>query len=321
MKGYLMQSLPKCIVCGQNNPRGLFTNKDRMFRLPGEFGVVKCLGCGLLSLFPQPTPQVLSRHYPTQNYYAYKKSTKGFFTIIREYLIAHLYTRTIGSVVASFLLGPVPAIPPASMKPGKILDVGCGTGDTLISLQKIGWDVYGLDRDRRALQIVRKNGVANVRFGTYLSLKAYPDAYFDVIRLYHVIEHLDDPVLCLKLIRKKLKPTGIVLLGTPNAESVASRLFGRYWYNLDTPRHLYLFSPRHLATLCTHTGFAVSSVTFCSAGGIIGSIQYLLEEVRGRSINLIHSVGFVLCTYPLERVLDFFGMGDVFVLAAKPTKR
>lgn len=200
---------------------------------------------------------------------------------------------------------------------GRILDVGCGLGDTLALLQSLGWNAYGLDIDATAIDEARKRGLKHVSVGTYKNVATYPDNFFDTIRLYHVIEHLEEPELCLRLAYKKVKPGGEVIIGTPNGESLVARLAGTYWLHLDAPRHLFLFSPQTLGALLARSRFKNLRVSFCSAGGWIGSLQYILEEVFSRRIDLINKPWLVLLWYPFEWILDRFGQGDVFVIRGK----
>ena len=209
----------------------------------------------------------------------------------------------------------MPAMPQGTK--GKILDIGCGSGDTLAILKEIGWDAYGLDIDAQAIKAAHSRGLTNVKLGTYKDLKKYPDNFFDVIRLYHVIEHLDDSGMCLTLIYKKLKKGGKVIIGTPNAASLVARIFKGYWYNLDAPRHLYLFSPKTLTMLMRKNKCESRVIEFSSAGGWVGSMQYVLEEVLQKRIDLINRPWLILLFYPLEWLLDRLRLGDVFVLRAK----
>lgn len=134
--------------------------------------------------------------------------------------------------------------------------------------------------------------------------------------MYHVIEHLDDPFICVKLIYKKLKKNGELIIGTPNVGNIMSRLFRKYWYNLDSPRHLYLFTPKTLQKTVMEENYTIKSIEYCFVGGLIGSIQYLLSEIMRRKINLVHRQWLVVLLYPIERVIDLFGVGDIFVLRA-----
>jgi ubiquinone/menaquinone biosynthesis C-methylase UbiE len=205
---------------------------------------------------------------------------------------------------------------PSYVKGGKILDVGCGTGDTLVLLKKLEWDTYGIDMDKNAISIGVKRRLRNLKLGTYKDLAKYPDNYFDAIRLYHVIEHLGDPGLCLRLIRKKLKRKGELIMGTPNMESIVSKLFKSHWYNLDSPRHFFLFSPGTLGQLVEKEGFRIKKIEFCSAGGIAGSLQYYIGDMLDKKIDLIHTFVIVLLFYPVEWILDKLHVGDIFTLKA-----
>lgn len=310
------QEIKSCIVCGASQFEFLYNSRDRMFDLSGEFTVTKCKKCSLLFLNPQPGQTVLKKYYPSKKYYSYSDNrTKGIFERLREYLVNHYYSPNIWSRLISTIVHNVPAMP-SYVSNGKILDIGCGAGDTLILLKNLGWNTYGVDMDSHAIENAQKRGLSQVKLGTYEYLSNYPDNFFDAIRLYHVIEHIDNPSMCLKLIQQKLKNNGELIIGTPNSQSVLSHIFRSNWYNLDTPRHLFLFSPSNLKTLVWKNGFTTQKIEFCSAGGIPGSIQYWLGEISHKKMNLIHNMFFVLFFYPLEWLLDKFSLGDVFVLRA-----
>ncbi len=305
-----------CIICKSSTFTPLYEAKDRMFDFPGKFFLKKCNACSLAFLDPQPLESELKKYYPSKAYYAYNKSNKkGFFEQLREYLISHYYSPNIISWLITICIQNVPAMP-SYVKRGKILDVGCGTGDTLVLLKKLGWDTYGMDMDRNAISTGKKRGLNNLKLGTYKGLDEYRDNYFDAIRLYHVIEHLDNPSLCLGLINKKLKKGGELIMGTPNMDSLASKIFKFYWYNLDSPRHLFIFSPHTLKTLVERNGFFVNKIEFCSAGGIAGSLQYLANSIFNKKIDLIHKFSVIILFYPLEWILDKFHLGDIFTLKA-----
>lgn len=310
-----------CPLCGFSTFKFLYVAYDRMLGLPGKFSVKQCSSCSLVFLDPRPTRESLKKYYPSKKYYAYTSSTKkGLFGILREYLVTHYYHPNLFSLFISTFIQNVPAMP-SYVKNGNILDIGCGAGDTLVLLKNVGWDTYGLDMDEWALKNAKKRGLKNLRLGTYEALAKYPDNFFDAIRLYHVIEHIDDAVVCLRLIRQKLKKNGELVVGAPNVDSIVSRLFRSYWYNLDIPRHVILFSPKTLTKLAKKEGFSVQKIEYCSAGGIIGSIQYVLSSLLNTKIDLIHILFFVLLFYPFDWLLNKIGNGDVFVMRAKGGER
>ncbi|MEK7504311.1 MAG: class I SAM-dependent methyltransferase [Patescibacteria group bacterium] len=289
-----------------------------MFNVPGQFDVKSCHECGLFFLDPQPSKNVLKKHYPRQQYYSYKGKIKGLSGLIRQfrsYLIDKYYEPTILSRVFSFLVQSVPGIPKRpDKKPWRVLDVGCGSGDTLIALKKLGWEVYGLEIDRNAIKLAKKRGLTNIKLGGYEKIEDFPDNYFDCIRLYHVIEHLPNPHHCLQLIYKKLKKGGEIVLGTPNAKSMVSKIFGIHWYNLDVPRHLFVFSPDTLSRLVDKAGFSQISVSFCSGDGLGRSIIYTINGILKKEIDTNHFTFLFLLLYPLEWILDKLKIGDIIIV-------
>lgn len=311
-----MKKTNACNLCGFSESIPLYSSSERMLGYGGKFFLRRCNKCSLVFLDPRPSESQLKKYYPSKDYYIYNRSKKkGPIEIIRDYLVAHYYSPDFLSLIVSTFIKNVPAIP-SYVKSGKILDLGCGTGDTLVLLKQLGWDVYGMDIDERAISTGKRRGLKNLRLGAYKDLDKYPDNYFDAIRLYHVIEHLDDPGLCLRLINKKLKKNGELAMGTPNVESLISKIFKSYWYNLDSPRHLFVFSPDTLKKLTQKNGFYVSRIEFCSAGGIAGSIQYFINDLFHKKIDLVHKFSIILLFYPLEWLLDKLHLGDVFTIRA-----
>jgi SAM-dependent methyltransferase len=141
---------------------------------------------------------------------------------------------------------------------GRLLEIGCGHGIYLTNMRRLGWDVYGCDISRRKVdRLKREIGDDHIFFGRIEDLSFAP-ASFDLIALWHVIEHLHDPGAALERMRALLRPGGQLILGTPNVESLEARVFGRWWSGFDVPRHLVVFSRRALEQLLVNRGFRVS---------------------------------------------------------------
>lgn len=309
-----MKITHKCLVCQSKSFRSLYSSPDRMFNIRGSFMYEKCMSCGLVFLDPQPEEKTLRKHYPSQNYFAYRKEGKGgLIGALREYLVKRIYHPTFLSRVLMSLLHTTFAVP-SYRKGGKILDVGCATGDMLVLLKNLGWDVYGIDIDKKGIRIAKARGLKNLRVGTYKDVRAYPDNYFDCIRLYHVIEHIDNPLLCLEILHKKLKPKGELFLSTPNFNTPIQKVFGSYWSGLDAPRHLYLFTPQTLGKVATQLEFAVKSVTYDSAQALVGSLQYLVNDITKQKGKFFYKLPIILVFYPIEWLLDKICLGNTFTM-------
>jgi len=140
--------------------------------------------------------------------------------------------------------------PPAG---GRLLEVGCGAGQTLEFMAELGWQAEGLDFDPGAVEHARSRGL-NVEHGVLEDMR-YPEGHFDGVLMQHVIEHLPDPLRLLRECRRILKPGGRLVMSTPNTDSLGHRHFGAAWVSLDPPRHLYLFTPGCLTQLLRKAGF------------------------------------------------------------------
>ncbi|MDZ4284114.1 MAG: class I SAM-dependent methyltransferase [Hydrogenophaga sp.] len=145
----------------------------------------------------------------------------------------------------------------AAMRPGRLMDVGCGTGALLMFGRQLGWQAQGLELDPAAVASARRAGL-DVQEGGYEVLRHHPQA-FDCIACSHVIEHVFDPVDMIRAMHSALKPGGHLLLATPNASSDVHLHFGRFWRGLEAPRHLVLFTPATLISLVREQGFEVDS--------------------------------------------------------------
>jgi SAM-dependent methyltransferase len=146
---------------------------------------------------------------------------------------------------------------PALVK-GRLLDVGCGSGEWLASMRERGWNVAGLDFDQDAVRIAKQSGL-EVRSGT-LKEQNYASKSFDAVTLHHVIEHVPDPVETLTECARILVNGGQLVLSTPNSASLGHRIFKEYWRGLEPPRHLHIFSGRSLRRVLEQAGFRNISI-------------------------------------------------------------
>jgi len=305
-----------CLICNsKDKPLKLYPSRDRMYDIKGKFSTEKCPSCGFFTISPKLKKSEVSQYYPSDMYYSYIDNGGSIFRKLRKFLIGQFYKQSILSKIIFLFINTIPAIPPLRDR-GKIIDIGCGSGETLRNLKVYGWDVYGVDIDGKAITYAKKSGLPHVYTGGYEYLSRFPDNYFDVIRAYHVIEHMDKPDEFARLSYKKLKKGGEFIIGTPNGRSIAAKLFKSYWYNLDTPRHQYIFSPYNLQLLLKNSGFHSADLRYCSGGGFLGSVQYILSERLHKQLDLINNPFLFFLFYPLDFVSDRMGLGDVFVVTS-----
>lgn len=147
---------------------------------------------------------------------------------------------------------------PAS-ETGRMLDVGCGGGVFLRRMHKAGWVVVGTEPDvKAAARLAAREGFPV--YGSLEDLVRSGEQNFDVIVLGHVIEHLPDPIPTLAMLRTLLSAGGRLMLTTPNALSLGSRMFGAAWRGLEPPRHFNVFSPDSLCQALSQAGLYVERI-------------------------------------------------------------
>jgi 2-polyprenyl-3-methyl-5-hydroxy-6-metoxy-1,4-benzoquinol methylase len=163
---------------------------------------------------------------------------------------------------------------------GRLLDVGCGSGDLLQKMQELGWRAEGVDFDAAAVENARGRGLS-VNLGT-LEDQNYPDNHFDSVTMGNLIEHVHKPRELLCESRRILKPGGRLVVLTPNINSLGHRIFKDSWRGLESPRHLHLFSPWSLCRLAKEAGFKTIQIQSSS-----GTAKWIFMT----SIGIRHRAG------------------------------
>lgn len=301
------RALP-CPACGGSSPRELLlTGTDRLMGGPGVFRVGRCPACGLASTEPRLDRVSLERYYP-RSYPSFQASAADPRPARRA---------RAGDLVNAVRLwhtvvrGPYREI--ARMRPGRLLDVGCGGGVLGESFRRRGWKVYGVDPSPHACAGAAQRGL-EVHCGELHDVP-WPPASFDAIVFNHSLEHLDDPAEALRGARSLLRDGGILTVSVPNFGCWQRRAFGGRWFQLDLPRHLQHFDRSTLTRLVGEAGFTVRAArTHSMLAGLPGSVQYALfgRWVLPRPV----AVAIGLACTPLLAALDAARQGDCLSLVA-----
>lgn len=271
-----MHEIKNCDLCGQDKFKFLFKGFDKSHGITGEFNIVKCLNCGLVFLNPQPTSQELEKHYPKDSYYSFslEKSKQNWLLKLLNAPFFILYwtlTKPLGRY--------------KNLKRGlKILDVGCGAGEFLLKLKKKGLLPYGVEVNKQAAEKGQQAGL-NIHAGT-LEAARFPDKFFDIISLNHVLEHIPSPTKTLQELKRILKDDGMIILAVPNINSLAFKFFKSNWVQLDVPRHLFDFSPKTLKKYASNLDWRIKKIRYNSTDyQFWGSLTYVINKFRKKGIS------------------------------------
>lgn len=255
-----------CDLCGGTDTTFIAHSYDHEHGVSGAFNVVRCNACGLHYLNPRPSPRAIGQCYPN-NYYAYTASTRKTFTpglkdrikrAIRTSQTLSAVSKRIGPLRHMAADGAIAGDIPEWIKPGKVLDVGCGSGAFLDGMRKNGWTTLGIEPSETAANAARTKGHTVYCKSVTDSLDtALSQQQFDVILMSHSLEHVHSPTQALANLHPLLRPAGHLIIEVPNLESLLTYWFGELGLAFDTPRHLYMYSPETLRKLLEKTGFEV----------------------------------------------------------------
>lgn len=213
----------------------------------GVYAIVRCTRCQLSYLNPRPTSSTIGRYYEAAQYTPFLSSGNQpslfnrIYSIVRNYSIGWKRKR-----IGYF------------KKRGSVLDIGCGTGEFLLEMKSHGWTAAGLEPSNEASQFARNTYLLDVQTGSINeeNLKQL-DGPFDVITMWHVLEHVHLPVNALTMLRQHLSEDGLLLIALPNISSFDARVYKRDWVALDVPRHLLHFTPESLEPLLAKSGMEI----------------------------------------------------------------
>ncbi len=278
---------PLCPVCRKEGIPVYKNLQDELFGTAGVWDMKRCPNKSCLTYWLDPTPieedlPLLYQEYTTHEDQTPRQNTGHVSALdkVRDPYIYHKYGYAPGTISTwSNLLRFIAYIHPAwrdtqeanlfylpYKKDGLVLDVGCGAGGTLVSLEKKGWIGIGIDFDEKAVSNAKSKGL-DARTGDLFS-QNFKDEKFDAIVMNHVIEHIPDPKKLLEECRRVLKTGGILVMLTPNSQSRGHRRYGRNWRGLEVPRHLQLFSCASLQELTRDAAFT-NVKSFSSTQGIL----------------------------------------------------
>jgi 2-polyprenyl-3-methyl-5-hydroxy-6-metoxy-1,4-benzoquinol methylase len=246
------ESVPACPVCGASQYSDYAAGFDyELQTCRNRWQFVQCSGCGHVWLNPRPAVTELGVIYPP-TYYAYNYS--GINPIARH-AKALLDRRKMTKILRS-----------CGRRPHTYLDIGCGDGRFLRVLEKLGVPrsgLYGLELDKGVVKRLQDEGYPDVFCERVEDASEIPEKGIDLITMFHVIEHVDNPATVVRRISSWLSSEGIFALETPNLDSLDARLFHRtYWGGYHIPRHWNLFTPSTIARLLTDAGMEVIATIF-----------------------------------------------------------
>ena len=259
----------KCPWCGSENAQLHLEVKD-LFLTQEPFKILECKECGLLFTTPRPNKDEIGRYYKSEEYYSHQENKVGFIPKVYE-------------KVKSVNLKNKYGIATEGKEKGKALDIGCGVGDFLHTMEQHGWDCTGVEPSEDAKVIAKKR----IK-GQLLSSEEQenlPDSSFDIITMWHVLEHVDDIGWQIQQLHRLCKPGGRIIIALPNYKSYDGQYYKAEWAAYDVPRHLNHFNKETIIKILEERGLRHVKTEKLVWDAYY--ISYMSEKYRKHSIPLL----------------------------------
>jgi SAM-dependent methyltransferase len=204
---------------------------------------------------------------------------------------------------------------------GSLLDIGAGIGLFVREATDAGFAAEGIEISRQAVEHGKRSLGIQLTAGDLLDLPI-PSAAYDVVTLWHVLEHLPYPHAALQKISRILRNSGTLILAVPNVGSLQARVFRSRWFHLDVPRHLFHYTPATLARVLNDAGFEVRQTIFRhrehDPAGILGSIIRLSAPGESFLHKLLRkAIGMPAATLLAAGEALAFGESGTFITVAR----
>ena len=186
----------------------------------------------MLITSPQPDLENLGKYYESEDYISHTDNKRSLFEK------AYHFVKNIA------LKNKLNLINGEQSNKGKILDIGAGTGDFLLTAKNDGWETVGVEPSDRAKNIAKQKGISFVD-----EISVLENNSFDVITMWHVLEHVPNLVFQIQELKRLLKPTGTLIVAVPNFKSYDAKHYGEFWAAFDVPIHFWHFSKKAIKSL------------------------------------------------------------------------
>ena len=261
----------KCPLCQSSAIKKRFACVDE-FATGEQFDIFECTACGLAFTQNVPDEKEIDRYYESPTYISHSNTSKGF--VNRVYHIVRRIMLQKKARKVEKLTG---------LKSGKLLDYGAGTGHFARLMETRGWSVTAIEKNGKARELALKE--FGFEMQSVEALSTIKDKGLDVVTMWHVMEHIQEPDKMWDELHRILGDKGIAIIAVPNSASYDALKYKEYWAAYDVPRHLWHFTPGTIAQWGEKHGFVLDGQYTMPFDGFY--ISMLSEQYKGSRLHTI----------------------------------
>lgn len=234
-----------CPLCGGTHLKRVMACTD--FYASGEqFDVLSCEDCRFTFTQGVPVEAEIGRYYETPDYISHSDTKKGAMNTLYHQVRKYMLGRKARLIVKE-----------SHRKSGRLLDIGTGTGYFAATMAQRGWKVEAIEKNEQARLFAKEHFGLEVK--REAALQEFQAGSFDVITLWHVMEHLEHLDRTWERLYELLSDRGVLIVAVPNCSSYDAEKYGEYWAAYDVPRHLWHFTPVTIQQLASKHGFIMAA--------------------------------------------------------------
>lgn len=326
------ETLTQCPLCASKNSTLFATSYDRLYLLSKQkFVYSKCDDCKVVFQSVRPLESEIYKFYP-KNYGPYaghdraqSKDQLAFVQAIKKGLekLGKKLNSALRKISRDRYEKSYRAIYKLPHPNAEVLDFGCGSDAFLNRARKWGWKTTGMDFSEYAVEHAKASGHRALLLSPEV-WNEVKDGSIDLIRMNHVLEHLYDPKEVMAKLFSKLKPGGRIHIAVPNPACMSASIYRRFWFSLDCPRHIMLYSPQCGSNLLKECGFKVDNilhepVTKDSARSAIYALKSIGLAPHRWVESIIWNPYIEAALYVPIRALSSLGKGErIHFICSKP---
>lgn len=275
-----MKKITTCPICNDETFSKVIVCKDHTVSNE-EYAITECNNCKFWFTNPIPEENRIGKYYESEEYVSHSNTNQG--------LIHKLY-QSVRNYTLKKKLSLIEKLKTADKR---LLDIGSGTGEFSYTCQNNGWDVIGIEPSEKARKYAIQNYDLDVK--TEEGINSLESASFDIISMWHVLEHVYNIDDRLNEIKRLLKENGYLIIAVPNRLSYDALHYKEKWAAYDVPRHLYHFTPNDIENISKKYNFELENihpmrfdsfyVSMLSEKYLTGKINYIKAFMVGWTSN------------------------------------
>lgn len=266
-----MENISKCLVCSNDKFEDYLICNDYLVT-KNDFKLVKCKNCNFIFTNPRPLESDISNYYASSDYISHTNRTANLFEYIYKCVKNYSLKKKYNLIKRYF-------------KKGNILDYGCGTGDFLAYMKSKNWNTFGLEPNDNARNFAIEKNKLNIKKINEIS--EFENNYFNIITLWHVLEHIYNADEIINLLKNKLDDNGTLIIALPNHESYDAIYYKENWAAYDVPRHIYHFNKNTIKLFLEKHKLKITEIYPMKFDSFYVSI--LSEKIKNKKNNIFNA--------------------------------